>query len=231
MNSHSSVRYWTPFGGYKQSGLGRELGPTRSYAFTEDKNVFIATGGVERVAVAGSRGKVSGRSRVRRAASAGQRARASSPRAPGSSSPTSPTTPGDGARGRARRAMYVHVDVTDQASVAGHVRRGERRLRRDRRRCSTTPASRRPTTTRSSTPELDAWRRVQEVNLTSRLPVLQVRHPAPARARRRARSSTRPRSSRCSARRPRRSPTRPRRAACCRCRASSACSSPARASG
>src|SRR5262249_44698105 len=25
VNSHSSVRYWTPFGGFKQSGLGREL--------------------------------------------------------------------------------------------------------------------------------------------------------------------------------------------------------------
>ena len=43
VNSHSSVRYWTPFGGYKQSGLGRELGPDAPYAFTEEKNVFIAT--------------------------------------------------------------------------------------------------------------------------------------------------------------------------------------------
>jgi len=42
INSHSSVRYWTPFGGYKQSGLGRELGPDAPAAFTEEKNVFIA---------------------------------------------------------------------------------------------------------------------------------------------------------------------------------------------
>jgi acyl-CoA reductase-like NAD-dependent aldehyde dehydrogenase len=42
VNSHSSVRYWTPFGGYKQSGLGRELGPDAPAAFTEEKNVFIA---------------------------------------------------------------------------------------------------------------------------------------------------------------------------------------------
>jgi acyl-CoA reductase-like NAD-dependent aldehyde dehydrogenase len=42
VNSHASVRYWTPFGGYKQSGLGRELGPDAPLAFTEEKNVFIA---------------------------------------------------------------------------------------------------------------------------------------------------------------------------------------------
>ncbi|GAW48319.1 MULTISPECIES: aldehyde dehydrogenase family protein [unclassified Nocardioides] len=42
VNSHSAVRYWTPFGGYKQSGLGRELGPDAPMAFTEEKNVFIA---------------------------------------------------------------------------------------------------------------------------------------------------------------------------------------------
>jgi acyl-CoA reductase-like NAD-dependent aldehyde dehydrogenase len=45
VNSHSSVRYWTPFGGMKQSGLGRELGPDALEAFTETKNVFISTEG------------------------------------------------------------------------------------------------------------------------------------------------------------------------------------------
>ncbi|MDY6998068.1 MAG: aldehyde dehydrogenase family protein [Actinomycetota bacterium] len=42
VNSHSSVRYTTPFGGFKQSGLGRELGPDAPLSFTETKNVFIA---------------------------------------------------------------------------------------------------------------------------------------------------------------------------------------------
>ncbi|MFG3368401.1 aldehyde dehydrogenase family protein [Streptomyces sp. NPDC090032] len=45
VNSHSSVRYSTPFGGYKQSGVGRELGPDALTAFTETKNVFISTEG------------------------------------------------------------------------------------------------------------------------------------------------------------------------------------------
>ena len=45
VNSHSSVRYSTPFGGFKQSGLGRELGPDALDAFSEVKNVFIATEG------------------------------------------------------------------------------------------------------------------------------------------------------------------------------------------
>ena len=43
VNSHSSVRYSTPFGGFKQSGLGRELGPDAAAAFTETKNVFLST--------------------------------------------------------------------------------------------------------------------------------------------------------------------------------------------
>jgi acyl-CoA reductase-like NAD-dependent aldehyde dehydrogenase len=42
VNSHSSVRYSTPFGGFKQSGLGRELGPDALDSFSDVKNVFIA---------------------------------------------------------------------------------------------------------------------------------------------------------------------------------------------
>ena len=45
INSHSSVRYWTPFGGFKQSGLGRELGPDAPNAFTDVKNIFISNEG------------------------------------------------------------------------------------------------------------------------------------------------------------------------------------------
>jgi len=43
VNSHSSVRYWTPFGGFKRSGIGRELGPDALDAFSDVKNVFLAT--------------------------------------------------------------------------------------------------------------------------------------------------------------------------------------------
>jgi acyl-CoA reductase-like NAD-dependent aldehyde dehydrogenase len=43
VNSNSSVRYSTPFGGFKQSGIGRELGPDALLGFSEEKNVFIST--------------------------------------------------------------------------------------------------------------------------------------------------------------------------------------------
>ena len=43
VNSHASVRYSTPFGGVKQSGLGRELGPDALDGFTDVKNVFLAS--------------------------------------------------------------------------------------------------------------------------------------------------------------------------------------------
>ena len=44
INSNTSVRVTTPFGGFKQSGVGRELGPDALDAYTEVKNVYYATG-------------------------------------------------------------------------------------------------------------------------------------------------------------------------------------------
>jgi len=43
VNSNNSVRVTTPFGGFKQSGVGRELGPHALDYYTELKNVFMAT--------------------------------------------------------------------------------------------------------------------------------------------------------------------------------------------
>jgi betaine-aldehyde dehydrogenase len=45
INSNTSVRVSTPFGGFKQSGYGRELGPHALDAYTELKSVYYATGG------------------------------------------------------------------------------------------------------------------------------------------------------------------------------------------
>ena len=47
INSNTSVRVATPFGGFKQSGIGRELGPDALEHYTELKNVYYATGEVE----------------------------------------------------------------------------------------------------------------------------------------------------------------------------------------
>ncbi|MGZ5322340.1 MAG: aldehyde dehydrogenase family protein [Solirubrobacterales bacterium] len=44
INSNTSVRVSTPFGGFKQSGVGRELGPDALEHYTEVKNVYYATG-------------------------------------------------------------------------------------------------------------------------------------------------------------------------------------------
>jgi acyl-CoA reductase-like NAD-dependent aldehyde dehydrogenase len=45
INSNTSVRVTTPFGGFKQSGVGRELGPDALEHYTEVKNVYYATEG------------------------------------------------------------------------------------------------------------------------------------------------------------------------------------------
>jgi acyl-CoA reductase-like NAD-dependent aldehyde dehydrogenase len=44
INSNTSVRVATPFGGFKQSGVGRELGPHALEHYSEVKSVFYATG-------------------------------------------------------------------------------------------------------------------------------------------------------------------------------------------
>ena len=44
VNSNTSVRVSTPFGGFKQSGYGRELGPHALDAYTELKSVYYSTG-------------------------------------------------------------------------------------------------------------------------------------------------------------------------------------------
>jgi betaine-aldehyde dehydrogenase len=43
VNSNSSVRVTTPFGGFKQSGFGRELGMHALEGYSEIKNVFLST--------------------------------------------------------------------------------------------------------------------------------------------------------------------------------------------
>lgn len=43
VNHHTAVRYQSPFGGFKQSGIGREIGPDAALQFTETKSVFIST--------------------------------------------------------------------------------------------------------------------------------------------------------------------------------------------
>jgi acyl-CoA reductase-like NAD-dependent aldehyde dehydrogenase len=43
INSNTSVRVSTPFGGFKQSGVGRELGPHALEHYSELKNVYLAT--------------------------------------------------------------------------------------------------------------------------------------------------------------------------------------------
>ena len=43
VNSNTSVRVQTPFGGFKQSGFGRELGMQAMDGYSEVKNVFLST--------------------------------------------------------------------------------------------------------------------------------------------------------------------------------------------
>ena len=165
------MRYSTPFGGFKQSGLGRELGPDALDAFTEVKNVFISTGGHHGVMHRMDRSGLEGRTvavitggcsgiglaTARRFAAEGATRRRRRPRR----------------RRRARRwptevgGIFVHADVTDARTTSTRCSR-----RRSRRTAGVDIAF---NNAGISPPDddsildtgLDAWRRVQEVNLTS----------------------------------------------------------------
>jgi acyl-CoA reductase-like NAD-dependent aldehyde dehydrogenase len=42
INSHSSVHVEAPFGGFKTSGIGRDLGMAAMEGYTELKNVYVS---------------------------------------------------------------------------------------------------------------------------------------------------------------------------------------------
>ena len=209
VNSHSSVRYWTPFGGFKQSGLGRELGPDAPFAFTEDQErVHLALAewwrsrSDERLETKGRtrRGRTArrqgrGRHRRRQRDRAGHRAPVRRGGREGRLRRHRRRRRGTAATARRQaKATFVQVDVTDEEQVRRAVRGRPRTPTARSTSRSTTPASRRPTTTRSSTPARRlAPRAGGQPDLG--LPVLQGDHAATCASRGAGRSSTPRRSS------------------------------------
>ena len=161
VNSNSSVRASTPFGGFKQSGFGRELGMHALDGYSEVKNVFYLDGGVMRTA------RRQGLRDHRRRRRHGPRGGAALHRG-GREGLRRRRRP------RARRGDGRRAAAGDALARAGATSPTRTRSRRCTRRppsasaastsSTTTPASRPPTTTRSSTPTVEAWQRVQDVN-------------------------------------------------------------------
>ena len=195
VNSHSSVRYWTPFGGFKQSGLGRELGPDALARVHRDQERLHRTDRRSRARLmqrlagpgrrhhrggqrhrAGHRAPVRRRGRARRRACDIDETPAARPRrtrsAACSSRPTSPP----------RRRQRAVPDRDRHLRLGGH-RVQQRRHLAARRRLDPGHRPGRLAAGPGGQPDLG-------------LPVLQVRDPATCGARARARSSTPRRSSR-----------------------------------
>ena len=165
VNSHSSVRYWTPFGGMKQSGLGRELGPGRAARVHRRQERLHQRRRSWRTAVDRLAGPGRGDHRRRQRHRAGHRAAVRRRgRARGRASTSTPTP----ARPRPTRSAASSSPATwptrrrcatcSTASPSGTAGSTSR---------STTPASRRPTTTRSWTPAWTPGSGCCEVNTTS----------------------------------------------------------------
>ena len=152
INSNTSVRVATPFGGFKQSGYGRELGPHALDAYTEVKSIYYATlmrrlaGKVCVITGAARRHRRRDRRAVRaRGRDAWSASTCSSTRSASSS---------------------LEADVTDEESVAAMYARAREELGRidvlfnNAGISPTDDASVLDTT-------LEAWERVQAVNLRS----------------------------------------------------------------
>ena len=147
VNSHSSVRYWTPFGGFKKSGLGRELGPDaldgvhrgQERLHLDGRLTPSWTGTTDRVVVITGGGSGIGKATALRVASEGAKVVV-----------VDMNLDSAGAVAEEVDGLAVQADVTDAGDVARMFGPRTRRTARSTSR-STTPASRRPTTTRSST--------------------------------------------------------------------------------
>ncbi len=162
VNSHSSVRYSTPFGGFKQSGLGRELGPDALDAFTDRQERVHLDEGAEvtdrlqgKVAVITGAGSGIGLASARRLASEGAKV---------------VCVDVDDVAGKAAAVetdgLFVRADVTSEDDVeamyaAAIDTYGGIDIAFNNAGISP------PDDDSILTTGIDAWRRVQEVNLTS----------------------------------------------------------------